>query len=70
MPECLDLARDVIRARSGFEADETGQQIGKAARKLVARYLDAHRDGPALVEADEVERVLADVEADRGNGIG
>jgi hypothetical protein len=38
--------------------------------KLAARYLDAHGDGATLVEADEVEGVLANVEADGGDAIG
>ena len=50
--ECLDLARNVMRAGSGLEAEKTGRQIGKAARKLVAQYLDAHGDCAAFVEAD------------------
>jgi hypothetical protein len=46
------------------------RQVDKPADKLVARYLDAHRDGAELVEADEVEGVLADVKANRRHGIG
>src|SRR5262249_62076363 len=68
--ECLNLACDVMRARAGFEADEAGWQIDEPAYELAARYLDAQGDGAALVEADEVECVLADVEADGGDGIG
>ena len=34
--------------------------IDESADQAVARYLDAHHDGAALVEADEVESVLAD----------
>jgi len=36
----------------------------------VTRYLDAHGDGAALVEADEVEGIFADVEADGCDRIG
>src|SRR5215470_17380522 len=68
--EWLNLAGNVMRARACLQADKAGRQIHKAADKLVARYLDAHRDRAALVEADEVERVLADVEADCGDWIG
>jgi hypothetical protein len=53
-----------MRARAGLEADKARGQIDEAAHQLVARYLDAHGDGAASVEADEVEGVLADVEAD------
>ena len=70
VPEWLNLARDVMRARAGLQADKAGRQIDKPAHKLVARYLDAHGDGAALVEADEVEGILADVEADRRDRIG
>jgi hypothetical protein len=70
VPEGLDLARNVMRAGAGLQADKAGRQIGKAAHQLAARYLDAQADGAALIEADEVERVLADVEADRGDRIG
>src|SRR5262245_26020637 len=44
MPQLLDLARDVIRARAGLEAEKAGRQIHKPADQLVARYLDAHHD--------------------------
>jgi hypothetical protein len=46
------------------------RQIHKPADQLAARYLDAHHDCASLVETDEVEGVLADVEADGGDGIG
>jgi len=71
VPEWLDLAGYVMRARTrpGLEAEKAGRQIDKPAEKLVARYLDAHHDCATLVETDEVEGVLADVEADGGDGI-
>ena len=59
-----------MRARAGLEADEAGWQIDEPAYELAPRYLDAQGDGAALVEADEVKRVFADVEADGGDGIG
>jgi hypothetical protein len=68
--EWLDLASDMMRARAGLETDKARGQIDKPAHKLAARYLDAHGDGAASVEADEVEGVLADIEADRGDGFG
>jgi hypothetical protein len=46
-----------------------GRQIDKPADKLVSRYLEAHGDGAALVEADEMKGVLVDVETDRSDGI-
>jgi len=59
VPECLDLARDVMRARACLEAEKAGRQIHKPADQLVARYLDARHDCARLVESDEVEGVLA-----------
>jgi len=53
-----------MRARARLQTDEAERQVDEPADKLVARYLDAHRDGAALVEADEMKGVLADVEAD------
>jgi hypothetical protein len=59
-----------MRAGSGLEADKAARQIDKSAHELIARYLDAQRDGAALVKTDQVEGVLADIEPDRGDGIG
>ena len=59
-----------MRARAVLQADKAGRQINKPADKLIARYLDAHHDGAGLVEADEVEGVLAHVEANRRDRIG
>src|SRR5215467_472313 len=70
MAEWDNLARDVMRATAGLQADEAGRQVDKPADKLVAGYLDAHCDSAALIEPDEVEGVLADVEANRRHGIG
>ena len=60
-PQCSERA---------VSADKAGRQIDKPADKLVARYLDAHGDGAAVIETDEVEGVLADVEADGSDRIG
>jgi len=60
----------VMRARPGFQANKAGRQIDKPANKLVTRYLDAQHDGAALVETDEVEGILANVEADGCDRIG
>ena len=60
VPEWLNLARDMMRARAGLQADKAGRQIGKPAHELIAGYLGAHRDGAALVETE------VDVVADRG----
>ena len=70
MPKWLDLAGYVMRARPGFQANKAGRQIDKPADELASRYLEAHGDRAALIKADQVERVLADVQADGGDGVG
>src|SRR5215467_7128496 len=70
MPKWLDLAGYVMRARPGFQANKAGRQIDKPADELAWRYLEAHGDRAALIKADQVERVLADVQADGGDGVG
>ena len=53
---------------------EAGRKtVSKAALKLTARELRLEDDGAAFIEADQVENVLADIDADDGNlcaGIG
>jgi hypothetical protein len=42
--------------------------IGETAFELSARDLQLQNDRPALIEADKMEAVLADVDADRADG--
>src|SRR5215468_3241823 len=46
-----------------------GREVGEPGFKLAAGELLAQNDGAALVEADEVECVLADVDAEDGDGV-
>ena len=69
MPEWLDLAGYVMRSRPGFQANKAGRQIDKPADELASRYLEADGDRATRIKADEVERVLADVQADGGDGL-
>jgi hypothetical protein len=57
-----------MRAGASLQTEKARRQIDETAHQLVARYLDAQGDGAALV--DEVEGVLAEIEADRGDGFG
>ena len=41
---------------------------GKPALKLSARALQLQNDRSALIEADEMETILAEVDADRADG--
>src|SRR5215831_19538268 len=56
-------------ADAGLHADEAGREVGKPGFELAAGELLAQNDGAALVEADEVEGVLADVDAEVGDGV-
>ena len=69
MSQCPDLPGNVVRAAAGFQADKATRYIDKSALELATRYFDPQHDGATLIETDEVERVLADVDADRGDRI-
>src|SRR5215813_8687283 len=56
-------------ADAGLHADEAGREVGKPGFELAAGELLAQNDGAALVEADEVEGILADVDAEDGDGV-
>ena len=66
--ERLDLPTQVMRPHARLYADEARQHVGEPSVDLAARQLLAQDDGAHLVEANEVERVLADVDADCRNG--
>jgi hypothetical protein len=51
-----------------LHADEARCHVGEPSLDLTARQLLAQNDGALLVQADEVERVLANVDADCRNG--
>src|SRR5215467_5674150 len=56
-------------ADTGLHANQAGREVGKPGFELAARELLAQNDGAALVEADEMECVLADVDAEDGDGV-
>src|SRR5260221_12039832 len=55
-----------MRADAGLHADPTRRQIGQPGLHLAARPFLPQHDGTALVLANDVERVLADIDADYG----
>src|SRR6516162_4347591 len=55
-----------MRADAGLHADSTRRQIGESGLHLATRPLLPQHDGTALILADDVERVLADIDADYG----
>jgi hypothetical protein len=60
----------MMGANAGLHPDKAARQIGKAVLKLAARKLCLQDDGAALVEADQVKDILADIDADDGNALG
>ena len=68
MAERLELAADVVGPSTGLHADQTRRDVGQPLRELGAGELDAQHDGAALILADEMERVLAQIDAQGGNG--
>jgi hypothetical protein len=66
MTKCLERATEVMRADAGLHADPTWRQIGQPGLHLAARPLLPQHDGTALILANDVERVLADLDADYG----
>src|SRR5262245_21480538 len=52
---------------TGLHADQTGWHIGKPCLHLAPRPLLPQHDCATLIEADDVERVLADIDADLGD---
>jgi hypothetical protein len=63
-----ELTGDVMRSRTRFHADQAARNIGEPALKLSARALQLQNDRPALIKADKMKAVLAEVDTDRGHG--
>src|SRR2546423_1546743 len=61
-------AEAIAEADAGLHAAEAGWHVGEPGFELPARQLLAQHDGAPLVEANEMEDVLADVDAEHGNG--
>ena len=67
MAERLELAADVVSPGTGLHADQAGWDIGQPLRELGAGELDPQHDRTALILADKMEAVLAQVDAQGGN---
>jgi hypothetical protein len=68
MTERLELAADVVSAGAGLHADQAGWDVRQSLRELGPGELEAQHDGTALILTDEVEAVLAQIDAQGGNG--
>jgi hypothetical protein len=67
MPECLELPAQMMRTNAGLHADQARCYVGEPRCHLPARPLLAQRDRTPPVEANHVEGVLADINADYGD---
>src|SRR5450432_934922 len=66
-----EFAAQVMCADAGFHADQARRYIGEPRFHLATRPLLPQHDGAARIVAHDVERVLADIDADHGDrGIG
>src|SRR5262249_9111140 len=63
----LKLATEMMRSDAGLHADQTRWHVGKPCLHLAARPLLAKHNGAAIIEADDVERILTDINADYGS---
>ena len=62
-----EVAAQVMGADAGFHADQARRYIGEPGFHLATRPLLPQHDGAARIVADDVERVLADIDADHGD---
>jgi hypothetical protein len=62
-----DRAADVVGARTGLHADQAARYIREPLLDLAARELQLRNDRAAPIEANQVEGVLAEVDANRSD---
>jgi len=64
MTRSCELSADVVCAGAGLHPNLTARKIGKPPFKLFSRCLQLENDRSVLIEAHQVEDVLADIDAD------
>src|SRR5260370_39547819 len=62
-----EFAAQVMCADAGFDADQARRYIGEPRVHLATRPLLPQHDGAARIVAHDVERVLANIDADHGD---
>ena len=67
MTKRCEFAAQVMRTDAGFHADQARRYIGEPRFHLPTRPLLPQHDGAARIVAHDVERVLADINADHGD---
>src|SRR5205807_6175811 len=63
----LELATEMMRADADLHTDQARRQVGEPRFHLAARPLLPQHDGTAVIMTHDVERVLADIDADHGD---
>ena len=69
MPQRFKLATEMMRHNAGLHADQARRHVGKPCLDLPTRPLLSQHDGAATIQTYNVERVLADIDADDGDGV-
>jgi hypothetical protein len=64
MAKAIELAAEMVRANAGFHADQAWRHIRKSGLNLTTRSFLPQNNRAPLVEANDVEEVLADIDAD------
>jgi hypothetical protein len=59
---------EVMGSHAGLHSDQASRLVGQSRFDLPARALLAQNDVAARIKTDEVERRLAEVDPDRGDG--
>ncbi|WP_164829502.1 hypothetical protein [Sinorhizobium meliloti] len=67
--ELTQCATDEMGAQAGFHADDARRQLPERVGKGQSLDLATERDPPISIEANDVKDVLADVDADRRQGL-
>jgi len=67
MAEGLKLPCPMVRRRTGFDADQARLKRPEQRQELIAPHLPAQDRLPLPIDPMNLENVLGDVEADRGN---
>jgi hypothetical protein len=67
MAERPHLATEMMPANAGLHPDQARRQIGEPGFRLATRPLLPQHQGSAPILANDVERVLPDIDADHGD---
>ena len=67
MTQRCEVAAQVVCADAGFHADQARRHIGEPRFHLATRPLLPQHDGAARIVAHDMERVLANIDADYGD---